>query len=221
MMEISVKKAVDRLAEIKTAKQTLTDEERTLTAFLQTEAEKIWNSRESKSVYFKGTAGNGATVTRTKTVKLFDTVSEDVLKEIFGATYENMIEAKEEYKLSANAKRILSTLITKEYFQTEMPAAVVALLDQPEEVKKAIAKKIKGKSFDTDFKNIVAFGVDEQEASDIAYLYAQALAFDEIAGILIANEIKPSNESFEKLERLAQQTAYVSSGCSITVRTGD
>ena len=221
MMEISVKKAVDRLAEIKTAKQTLTDEERTLTAFLQTEAEKIWNSRESKSVYFKGTAGNGATVTRTKTVKLFDTVSEDVLKEIFGATYENMIEAKEEYKLSANAKRILSALVTKEYFQAEMPAAVVALLDQPEEVKKAVAKKIKGKSFDTDFKNIVAFGVDEQEASDIAYLYAQALAFDEIAGILIANEIKPSSESFERLERLAQQTAYVSSGCSIAVRTGE
>lgn len=220
MMEISVKKAVDRLAEIKTAKQTLTDEERTLTALLQTEAEKIWNSRESKSVYFKGTAGNGATVTRTKTVKLFDTVSEDVLKEIFGATYENMIEAKEEYKLSANAKRILSALITKEYFQTEMPAAVVALLDQPEEIKKAVAKKIKGKSFDTDFKNIVAFGVSEQEASDIAYLYAQALAFDEIAGILVANEIKPSSESFGKLEKLAEQTAYVSSGCSITVRTG-
>lgn len=220
MMEISVKKAVDRLAEIKTAKQTLADEERTLTALLQTEAEKIWNSRESKSVYFKGTAGNGATVTRTKTVKLFDTVSEDVLKEIFGATYENMIEAKEEYKLSANAKRILSALITKEYFQTEMPAAVVALLDQPEEVKKAVAKKIKGKSFDTDFKNIVAFGVSEQEASDIAYLYAQALAFDEIAGILVANEIKPSSESFGKLEKLAEQTAYVSSGCSITVRTG-
>lgn len=220
MMETSVKKAVDRLAEIKTAKQTLTDEERTLTAFLQTEAEKIWNSRESKSVYFKGTAGNGATVTRTKTVKLFDTVSEDVLKEIFGATYENMIEAKEEYKLSANAKRILSALITKEYFQTEMPAAVVALLDQPEEVKKAVAKKIKGKSFDTDFKNIVAFGVDEQEASDVAYLFAQALAFGEISEVLVANGLELSNASFEKLEKLAEQTAYVSSGCSITVRTG-
>lgn len=220
-MKTEIEQAVDRLAEIKTAKQTLADEERVLTAYLQTEAEKIWSNKESKSVYFKGTAGNGATVTRTKTVKLFDTASEDVLKEIFGATYENMIEAKEEYKLSANAKRILSALIMKEYFQTEMPAAVVALLDQPEEVKKAIAKKIKGKSFDTDFKNIVAFGVGEQEASDIAYLYAQALAFDEIAEILIANEIKPSSESFERLERLAQQTAYVSSGCSITVRTGD
>ena len=220
-MKTEIEQAVDRLAEIKTAKQTLADEERVLTAYLQTEAEKIWSNKESKSVYFKGTAGNGATVTRTKTVKLFDTASEDVLKEIFGATYENMIEAKEEYKLSANAKRILSALIMKEYFQTEMPAAVVALLDQPEEVKKAIAKKIKGKSFDTDFKNIVAFGVGEQEASDIAYLYAQALAFDEIAEILVANEIKPSSESFEKLEKLAQQTAYVSSGCSITVRTGD
>ena len=220
MMETSVKKAVDRLAEIKTAKQTLTDEERTLTAFLQTEAEKIWNSRESKSVYFKGTAGNGATVTRTKTVKLFDTASEDVLKEIFGATYENMIEAKEEYKLSANAKRILSALITKEYFQTEMPTAVVALLDQPEEVKSAIAKKIKEKSFDTDFKNITAFGVDEQEASDVAYLFAQALAFGEISEVLVANGLELSNASFEKLEKLAEQTAYVSSGCSITVRTG-
>lgn len=221
MMETSVKKAVDRLAEIKTSKQALADEERVLTAYLQTEAEKVWGNRESKSIYFKGTAGNGATVTRTKTVKLLSTANKNILKEIFGTTYENMIEAKEEYKLSANAKRILSALITKEYFQTEMPAAVVALLDQPEEIKKAIAKKIKGKSFDTDFKNIIAFGVDEQEASDIAYLYAQALAFDEIAEILVANEIKPSSESFERLERLAQQTAYVSSGCSIAVRTGE
>ena len=110
-MKTEIEQAVDRLAEIKTAKQTLADEERVLTAYLQTEAEKIWSNKESKSVYFKGTAGNGATVTRTKTVKLFDTASEDVLKEIFGATYENMIEAKEEYKLSANAKRILSALI--------------------------------------------------------------------------------------------------------------
>lgn len=56
-MKTEIEQAVDRLAEIKTAKQNLTDEERTLTAFLQTEAEKIWNSRESKSVYFKGTTG--------------------------------------------------------------------------------------------------------------------------------------------------------------------
>lgn len=220
-MKNDIEQAVDRLAEIKTAKQNLTDEERTLTAYLQTEAEKVWDNRESKSAYFKGTAGNGVTVTRTKTVKLLGTANEKLLKDIFGNTYESMIEPKEEYKLSSEAKRILSALVTKEYFQTEMPTAVVALLDQPEEVKKAIAKKIKGKSFDTDFKNIAAFGVDEQEASDIAYLYAQALAFDEIAGILVANEIKPSSESFKKLEKLAQQTAYVSSGCSITVRTGD
>ena len=220
-MKIEIGQAVDRLAEIKTAKQNLTDEERTLTAFLQTEAEKVWDNRESKSAYFKGTAGNGVTITRTKTVKLLGTANEKLLKEIFGVTYESMVEPKEEYKLSSEAKRILSALITKEYFQTEMPAAVVALLDQPEEVKSAIAKKIKGKSFDTDFKNITAFGVDEQEASDVAYLFAQALAFDEIAEILVANKIKPSSESFEKLERLAQQTAYVSSGCSIAVRTGD
>ena len=219
-MKNDIEQAVDRLAEIKTAKQTLADEERVLTAYLQTEAEKVWDNRESKSAYFKGTAGNGVTVTRTKTVKLLGTANEKLLKDIFGTTYESMVEPKKEYKLNSEAKRILSALVTKEYFQTEMPAAVVALLDQPEEVKKAIAKKIKGKSFDTDFKNIVAFGVDEQEASDIAYLYAQALAFDEIAEILVANEIKPSSESFEKLERLAQQTAYVSSGCSITVRTG-
>ena len=164
-MKNDIEQAVDRLAEIKTAKQNLTDEERTFTAFLQTEAEKVWDNRESKSAYFKGTAGNGVTVTRTKTVKLLGIANENVLKEIFGSTYENMIEAKEEYKLSANAKRILSALVTKEYFQTEMPAAVVALLDQPEEVKKAIAKKIKGKSFDTDFKNIVAFGVGERQAT--------------------------------------------------------
>lgn len=220
-METEIEQAVDRLAEIKTSKQALADEERVLTAYLQTEAEKVWNKREAKTVYFKGTAGNGATVTRTKTVKLLGTANEKLLKDIFGTTYESMVEPKEEYKLSSEAKRILSALVTKEYFQVETPAAVVTLLDQPEEIKKAIAKKIKGKSFDTDFKNIVAFGVDEQEASDIAYLYAQALAFDEIAGILVANKIKPSSESFEKLERLAQQTAYVSSGCSITVRTGD
>lgn len=220
MMEISVKKAVDRLAEIKTAKQTLTDEERTLTAFLQTEAEKIWSNKESKSVYFKGTAGNGVTVTRTKAVKLLSTANEKLLKDIFGTTYESMVEPKKEYKLSSEAKRILSALVTKEYFQVETPAAVVTLLDQPEEVKSAIAKKIKGKSFDTDFKNITAFGVDEQEASDVAYLFAQALAFGEISEVLVANGLELSNASFEKLEKLAEQTAYVSSGCSITVRTG-
>ena len=219
-MKTEIEQAVDRLAEIKTSKQVLADEERVLTAYLQTEAEKIWSNKESKSVYFKGTAGNGVTVTRTKAVKLLSTANEKFLKDIFGTTYESMVEPKKEYKLSSEAKRILSALVTKEYFQVETPAAVVTLLDQPEEVKSAIAKKIKGKSFDTDFKNITAFGVDEQEASDVAYLFAQALAFGEISEVLVANGLELSNASFEKLEKLAEQTAYVSSGCSITVRTG-
>ena len=222
MMETSVKKAVDRLTEIKLEKQALADEERVLMAQLQTEAEERWADKKTKTVYFKGTNGS-VSVTRSISAKLSEDVDKEQLEKLFGKMTGKMVTEKTEFKLSAEAKRIVSALVTGEYCVSECPTLPIDLLDIPESAKNALSKKVNGKKFDTDLKNIIAFGVSEQEASDTAYLLYEAFAFKDILDLLVNNDIEKSDYeiSLKNLEKIAKQIAQVTSGCSVTVRTGD
>ena len=118
-MKTEIEQAVDRLAEIKTAKQNLTDEERTLTAFLQTKAKELYDGEFSKSICFYGSGNNSATVTCKKNVALFNTTDECQLKRFFGEAYNRVVETESTYKLKADGKKILATLITGQYAQPE------------------------------------------------------------------------------------------------------
>lgn len=132
-------------------------------------------------------------MTRSISAKLSEDVDKEQLEKLFGKMTGKMVTEKTEFKLSAEAKRIVSALVTGEYCVSECPTLPIDLLDIPESAKNALSKKVKGKKFDTDLKNIIAFGVSEQEASDTAYLLYEAFAFKDILDLLVNNDVEKSD----------------------------
>ena len=112
-------KIVDRLSEIKALKQDLDNEAEKLEEILKSEAEKLYDGEFSKSVCFYGSKSNSATVTCRKDAALFNTTDEQQLKKFFGETYDKMVETETTYKLKTDGKKVLATLITGQYAQSE------------------------------------------------------------------------------------------------------
>ena len=126
-MKNDIEQAVDRLAEIKTAKQNLDDEAKKLEEILKSRTEELYDGEFSKSVCFYGSKSNSsATVTCRKDVALFNTTDEQQLKKFFGETYDKMVETETIYKLKADGKKVLATLITGQY--APQPDSVIGLI---------------------------------------------------------------------------------------------
>ena len=124
---MNIAKIVDRLSEIKTVKQALADEAVKLEEILKSEAEKLYDGEFSKSVCFYGSKSNSsATVTCRKDVALFNTTDEQQLKKFFRETYDKMVETETTYKLKADGKKVLATLITGQY--APQPDSVIGLI---------------------------------------------------------------------------------------------
>jgi len=172
--------AIDRLAEIKANQVELDAEKLSLEAILQTEAEKSWVDKKYKSVTFRSDNGNKATVTRAKTVK---TLKPSLLKSIFGSAFGDMVSIEDSYKVSAEAKRLLGAVATREYCEGAVDD-IINGLDCSDSAKKSLKKKLQGKKFETDVKNLIAFGIDEETASDTAYLIAEVIAWDGVKNLL-------------------------------------
>jgi hypothetical protein len=193
--------AIDRLAEIKAIQNELDAEKLSLEAIVQTEAEKSWVDKKYKTVAFRSDCGNKVTVTRAKTVK---TLTPSLLKNIFGRSFDDMVNLEESYKVSAEAKRLLGAVATHEYCQGTVDD-IVDSLNVSTEAKKSLKKKLKGKKFETDVKNLVAYGIDEELASDTAYLISEIVAWNGIENLLKLNDM-----SINDLSTLVQNAVGVS-----------
>ena len=124
---MNITRVVDRLSEIKALKQDLDNEAEKLEEILKSEAEKLYDGEFSKSVCFYGSKSNSsATVTCRKDVALFNTTDEQQLKKFFGETYDKMVETETTYKLKADGKKVLATLITGQY--APQPDSVIGLI---------------------------------------------------------------------------------------------
>ena len=124
---MNITRIVDRLSEIKALKQDLDNEAGKLEEILKSEAEKLYDGEFSKSVCFYGSKSNSsATVTCRKDVALFNTTDEQQLKKFFGETYDKMVETETIYKLKADGKKVLATLITGQY--APQPDSVIGLI---------------------------------------------------------------------------------------------
>ena len=124
---MNITRIVDRLSEIKALKQDLDNEAEKLEEILKSEAEKLYDGEFSKSVCFYGSKSNSsATVTCRKDVALFNTTDEQQLKKFFRETYDKMVETETTYKLKADGKKVLATLITGQY--APQPDSVIGLI---------------------------------------------------------------------------------------------
>ena len=180
---MDVSQMIDRMAAIKKEKSELDDEYASLQAELQVLGESALEDTKYKSVSFSGTADK-ATVTIADKVS---NVMPSLYADIFGKAYKDLVTVKENVELNAEGKRIAAAVWNKEYCEGSVEEIVNAL-SCDEKAKKSLMKKLNGKNFETDKKNLMKIvGLSEEDAKDNAYLVSEVIAWNKIQSIIKLN----------------------------------
>ena len=180
---MDVSQMIDRMAAIKKEKSELDDEYASLQAELQVIGESALEDTKYKSVSFSGTADK-ATVTIADKVS---NVMPSLYADIFGKAYNDLVTVKENVELNAEGKRIAAAVWNKEYCEGSVEEIVNAL-SCDEKAKKSLMKKLNGKNFETDKKNLMKIGgLSEEDAKDNAYLVSEVIAWNKIQSIIKLN----------------------------------
>ena len=211
---MEIKQIVDRMVEIKQESNALQDEYLDLQSKLQVEGESALENTKYKSVSYSGTSGKA-------TVTLADKVSgvmPSLFLDIFGKAFPDLVNQKSILELNAEGKRIAAAVWNKEYCQGSVEE-IVNSLSCDEKAKKSLLKKLNGKNFETDKKNLIRIGgVDEDSAKDYAYLIAEIIAWNKIKAIIkINNNGVFSQEAFEQFALNINAAVCVEQSTKITI----
>lgn len=211
---MEIKQIVDRMVEIKQESSALQDEYLDLQSKLQVEGESALENTKYKSVSYTGTSGKA-------TVTLADKVSgvmPSLFLDIFGKAFPDLVNQKSILELNAEGKRIAAAVWNKEYCQGSVEE-IVNSLSCDEKAKKSLLKKLNGKNFETDKKNLIRIGgLDEDSAKDYAYLIAEIIAWNKIKAIIkINNNGVFSQEAFEQFALNINAAVCVEQSTKITI----
>ena len=192
----------------------LQDEYLDLQSKLQVEGESALENTKYKSVSYSGTSGKA-------TVTLADKVSgvmPSLFLDIFGKAFPDLVNQKSILELNAEGKRIAAAVWNKEYCQGSVEE-IVNSLSCDEKAKKSLLKKLNGKNFETDKKNLIRIGgLDEDSAKDYAYLIAEIIAWNKIKAIIkINNNGVFSQEAFEQFALNINAAVCVEQSTKITI----
>ena len=211
---MEIKQIVDRMVEIKQESNALQDEYLDLQSKLQVEGASALENTKYKSVSYSGTSGKA-------TVTLADKVSgvmPSLFLDIFGKAFPDLVNQKSILELNAEGKRIAAAVWNKEYCQGSVEE-IVNSLSCDEKAKKSLLKKLNGKNFETDKKNLIRIGgLDEDSAKDYAYLIAEIIAWNKIKAIIkINNNGVFSQEAFEQFALNINAAVCVEQSTKITI----
>lgn len=211
---MEIKQIVDRMVEIKRESNALQDEYLNLQAKLQVEGESALENTKYKSVSYSGTSGKA-------TVTLADKVSgvmPSLFLDIFGKAFPDLVNQKSVLELNAEGKRIAAAVWNKEYCKGSVEE-IVNNLSCDEKAKKSLLKKLNGKNFETDKKNLMKIGgLDEDSAKDYAYLISEIIAWNKIKAIIkINNNGIFSQEAFEQFSLNINAAVCVEQSTKITI----
>lgn len=203
LLEISQK--VDRMAEIKRQMSELKSESESIEAELLKQFEADVENTKYRTVKYSGETAN-VTATYADTVKL---IYPSVLKTIFGVAYNDLVTEEIKYTLSSSAKKLLAALYKKEYVRDMTVERCLSQIAPDDKTLKVILKKIKGKNFEGDKKNLVKIAkLDEDVASDYAYIIAEAAAWEDFKKLLsVSGDITE--------ERITKVLEYINSAITV------
>lgn len=212
--DINIKEIVDRMTKIKAEEKTLSEEYTLLQAQLQMIGESDLENTKRKSVSYLGN-GSKATVTIADKVA---SILPALFKDIFGKAYSDLVTEKHTVELNAEGKRLVASIWNGDYCSGSV-AEIVSKLDCDEKAKKSLLKKLNGKNYDTDKKNLIKLaGLDEETAGDYAYLISEIVAYDKIQLIVkLNNQGVFSDEAFEQLKLNVNAAVCVEQSTKITV----
>lgn len=195
-MEMTIREAVDRYAELQAQIDGAKIELDSVKGFIEKKAENDLEDTKNKNIIYYGSSGNRVIVQNTATVKPISWV---VIKEVLGKTSDDFI--KEEKKLSLNeiAKTMLANMFKGDYIEDSMENLVGQMSTDPK-TQKILMKRMKGK-FKQDMNNIRKYAeLGEKEASDYAFMVSEVMAYQNILRIIEASGFKGSiAEAVEKV----------------------
>ncbi len=203
LKEIAVN--VDQLAKIKRLQARLKAKSDAIEAELLKQFEVDVEDTKHRTVKYLG-KNSKLNVTYSDTVKL---IYPSILKTIFGAAYKDLVTEEPKYTLSSNAKKLLTALYKKEYMREMTVERCLSQIAPDDKALKTMLKKVKGKNFEGDKKNLVKIAkVDEDVASDYAYIIAEVAAWEDFKKLLSV-----SGEVTE--ERIAKVLEYINSAITV------
>lgn len=169
---------VRELSKIKAEIAELTDKKKQLEAyFLERGGVDVLDTKFKSAVYADPKSQAAVTYTEAQSLTI---AAPQYLKETLGAIFPDIFEVvtKTEVKpKNKDIERMLIGMYTKSYTRAT-PEEIVAQLPCDDKAKAALAKKLKGVKFETDRDNLMKIGgFTEQDASDYAYLYAEAVVW--------------------------------------------
>ena len=176
-------KIIDRMACINAEKCKLEEEYAGLQAKLQVLGEDAIRDTKFKSFSMYGQNAK-ATITVADNVK---NILPSLFVSMFGKAYPDMVKVTQKQELTAEGKRLVAAVWNKEYCEGSVED-IVGRLNCDEKSKKSLMKKLNGKSFETDKKNLMKIGgLSEKDASDDAYLISEIIAWNKLQAIIKLN----------------------------------
>lgn len=182
---MNLSEKVQRYAEIKAEISELKSEADGIEADILKASEADLEDTKFKSAVYSDNAGNTITVTNADSVKL---IYPSMLRKIFGSAYGDVVKEEVKYTLSEPAKRLMSAIYNKEFIKGGSVEQILDSMHLDDKTYKALQKKLKGASYETDVKNLVKLGgLDEKAARENAYLVSEAVAWQNFMKLLTLN----------------------------------
>lgn len=204
---------VRELSEVKSSIEQLNERKKELEAyFLERGGVDVTDTKYKSATYSDPDSQAAVTYTEAESLTIN---SPNYLKTALGAVFPDVFDEVVETKVKPKNKdieRMLIGMFTGN-FTKATPAEVIDQLPCDSKAKAALAKKLKGAKFETDRDNLVKIGgLSEQDASDYAYLYAEAVVWQTFRRI---SEMSGGND--EALLRCINLGIAVDSSTKLTV----
>lgn len=190
-MEMTIREAVDRYAELQAQIDGAKNELDNIKGFFEAKAETDLEDTKLKTVEYYGSQGAKIVVQNAAQVKPISWV---VIKEVLGKTTPDFIKEETKYTLNDVAKTMLANMFKGDYIEDTVENVISRMTIDPKK-QKLLAKRLKGK-YKQDMKNIMKYAeLDEKEASDFAYMVAEVMAYQNILRIIEASGTETTVET--------------------------
>lgn len=206
---------IDRLKEISEETDRLKTEKDRLEGELIAECKSELENTKNKTLAY--TTENGTSASFTMADKLvIDYPSR--LKLIFGNAYEDLVETETKYTVKPKGKQILIDMFSGKYTANVTLEQAISQLPADEKTLKKLEKKLKGKKFDTDKKNLMNIGgFSEDDASDYAYLLMEAATWQEFETMLKLSDIT-DKQGIDEIIGIINASVHVETQEKLTIK---
>lgn len=177
-----VKQYVDEYAALATEAERIKERVEWLKGFFENLATEDLKDTKLLTVAYWGNHNSRVTVTNSATVK---PVSLTMVKKLLGEISGDFIKTESTDKMTDPCKRFLAMVAQGQYTEGSLEKTIVRITNDTK-VQATLRKKLKGR-FDKDKATLEKVaGLQEQEASDWAYLAAEVINWEWIAQVLQA-----------------------------------